>query len=206
MKLTHYFIIILTMLLFSGCASGYKNLEPSKINYISSDKNNEVTFSYKYDVLNKKYSKKEIKKDLRLIAVKVTNASGKEITIGDDCTLIFDNGEQAKLMENNEIFAFLKQSPASYLWYLLLTPMQFYTAKTNNNGYTEQTSSFPVGVIIGPGLAAGNFFTASAANKKLKNDLSILNLLGRKINQGETVYGLLGIRSTNYNALHIKLK
>lgn len=206
MKLTNYFIIILIIQMFYGCASGYKNLEPSKINYISSDKNTEVTFSYKYDLLNKKHSKKEVKNNLKLIAVKVTNTSGKEITIGNDCTLMYDTGEEVMLMENKVIFSLLKQSPASYLWYLLFTPMQFYSTKTNTNGYTEQTSSFPIGVIIGPGLAAGNFFTASTANKKLKNDLSSYNLLGRKINHGETVFGILGIRSTNYNALQIKLK
>jgi hypothetical protein len=84
--------------------------------------------------------------------------------------------------------------------------MQFYTTSTNSNGYTEQTSSFPIGIIIGPGIAGGNMLAASSANKKFKQDLLDYNLLGKKIKPGETVYGLLGIRSKIYNSIYIKHK
>jgi len=46
---------------------------------------------------------------------------------------------------------------------------------------------------------------ASTANKKFKQDLLDYNLLGKKIKPGETVYGLLGIRSKMYNSIYIKL-
>lgn len=206
MKFKSFFVLSLIYLFFSSCASNYKNIDPTKFNYISNDKNGEVTFSYKYDILNKKYSKKEAKNNVKLIAVKVTNSSEKELIIGDNLELIYGDGNALALLENKEIFQSLKQSPASYLWYLLLTPTQLYTTSTNSNGYTEQTSSFPVGLILGPGIAGGNMLAASAANKKFKQNLLDYNLLGKKIKQGETIYGLLGIRSKNYNSIYIKLK
>lgn len=206
MKFKKILVLSLLYLFFSSCASSYKNIDPSKFNYISNDKNEKVTFSYKYDILNKKYSKKETKNDVKLVAVKVTNSSENELIIGDNLELIYGDGNQLTLLENKEIFKSLKQSPASYLWYLLLTPTQFYTTSTNSNGYTEQTSSFPIGVIIGPGIAGGNMLAASTANKKFKQDLLDYNLLGKKIKPGETVYGLLGIRSKMYNSIYIKLK
>lgn len=206
MKLKKTLVLSLLYLFFSSCASSYKNIDPSKFNYISNDKNEKVTFSYKYDILNKKYSKKEAKNDVKLVAVKVTNSSENELIIGDNLELIYGDGNQLTLLENKEIFKSLKQSPASYLWYLLLTPTQFYTTSTNSNGYTEQTSSFPIGVIIGPGIAGGNMLAASTANKKFKQDLLDYNLLGKKIKPGETVYGLLGIRSKMYNSIYTKLK
>jgi len=153
MKFKKILVLSLLYLFFSSCASSYKNIDPSKFNYISNDKNEKVTFSYKYDILNKKYSKKETKNDVKLVAVKVTNSSENELIIGDNLELIYGDGNQLTLLENKEIFKSLKQSPASYLWYLLLTPTQFNTTSTNSNGYTEQTSSFPIGVIIGPGIA-----------------------------------------------------
>lgn len=206
MKFKKILVLSLLYLFFSSCASSYKNIDPSKFNYISNDKNEKVTFSYKYDILNKKYSKKETKNDVKLVAVKVTNSSENELIIGDNLELIYGDGNQLTLLENKEIFKSLKQSPASYLWYLLLTPTQFYTTSTNSNGYTEQTSSFPIGVIIGSGIAGGNMLAASTANKKFKQDLLDYNLLGKKIKPGETVYGLLGIRSKMYNSIYIKLK
>nr|WP_315142110.1 hypothetical protein [uncultured Flavobacterium sp.] len=206
MKFKKILVLSLLYLFFSSCASGYKNIDPSKFNYISNDKNEKVTFSYKYDILNKKYSKKEAKNDVKLVAVKVTNSSENELIIGDNLELIYGDGNRLTLLENKEIFKSLKQSPASYLWYLLLTPTQFYTTSTNSNGYTEQTSSFPIGVIIGPGIAGGNMLAASSANKKFKQDLLYYNLLGKKIKPGETVYGLIGIRSKIYNSIYIKLK
>jgi hypothetical protein len=70
------------------------------------------------------------------------------------------NGNEVNLVETEKLFKTVKQSPASYLWYLLLTPVQFYSGSTTtSNGYyteTKPANSFPIGLIVGPGLAGGN--------------------------------------------------
>jgi hypothetical protein len=50
-----------------------------------------------------------------------------------------------------------------------LSPTQFMKTETNSYGFTETSSSFPIGLILGPGLAGGNMIAASSANKKIQH-------------------------------------
>ena len=109
-------------------------------------------------------------------------------------------------MENEKIFSTIKQSAASYLWYLLLTPVNLYTTKTNSNGFEENTSSTPIGLVLGPGLAGGNMIAAGSANTKLSNELLEYNINGVIIKKGETRHGLIGIKSDSFDALKLKIE
>ncbi|MFA9192028.1 hypothetical protein AAGV28_11680 [Flavobacterium sp. FZUC8N2.13] len=194
-------LLIFTMFL-NSCASGYKKINPETINYVSKSIENNIVLEYKYDLLEKKYKKKETKNNIKLIAVKLTNNSEKEIVFGKDIRFSYENGNEVSLIETEKLFKTIKQSPASYLWYLLLTPMNLYT--TGSNG--EQTSSTPIGLVVGPGLAGGNMIAASSANKNFKNELMQFDLNGRTIKKGETVYGLIGSNSNSYESIKIKVQ
>lgn len=204
MKFLRVTSFILTMLFLNSCASGYRKIEPSQVEYNSVHNEQGISMQYKYDLLRKKYSKKEQKKDVRLVAVKMTNNTGGDITFGRDFTLSYENGTEPVLMDRDKVFSSLKQHPASYLFYLLLTPAVFQTSTTNSYGVQETSSSFPIGLIVGPGLAGGNLIAAASANKKFKNELIEYDLQGKSIKNGETIYGLIGIRADNYDALKIK--
>jgi hypothetical protein len=197
-KITLLFIAISTL---TNCASGYKMIEPKSINYISTNETDNVKLEYKYDLLDKKYAKKELKKGVKLVAIKITNNSEKDIMFGGDAKLTYANGTEIYVMENEKVFKTLKQSPASYLWYLLLTPMNFYTAE---NG--QQTSSIPIGLVVGPGLAGGNMIAAGSANKKFKTEMLEYNINGTLIKKGETKYGLIGIKSDSFDSLKLKIE
>jgi hypothetical protein len=203
MKLTKIVFLLSIALLLNSCASGYKIIKPTTLNYISNNTSNGVTLEYKYDLLSKKYAKKESKKGLRLVAVKIKNNTEKDLVFGRDIKLSFENGNELYLLENEKTFKSLKQSPASYLFYLLLSPINFYTTKTNSYGVAEQTSSTPVGLLIGPGLAAGNMIAASNANKKFKTELNDYNINGKVIKKGETSFGLISFQSDNYEAIEV---
>ncbi len=88
----------------TSCASGYKMIEPKSINYVSTNETDNVKLEYKYDLLDKKYAKKELKKDVRLVAVKITNNSEKDIMFGGDTKLTYENGTEIYVMENDEVF------------------------------------------------------------------------------------------------------
>ncbi|RTY81593.1 hypothetical protein EKL99_12440 [Flavobacterium sp. ZB4P23] len=206
MKLTTIIFLLLIVILLNSCASGYKPIQPASLNYISNNTLHGVTLEYKYDLLNKKYAKKETKKGLRLVAVKVKNNTEKDLVFGKDIKLNFESGNELYLLENEKTFKSLKQSPASYLFYLLLSPIQFFTTKTNSNGMTEQTSSTPIGLIIGPGLALGNMIVASNANKKFKTELNDYSINGKIIKKGETVFGLITFQSDNYGAIKVRVE
>jgi hypothetical protein len=201
MKIIKITLLITLAITLTNCASGYKMIEPQSINYISSNESDGVKLEYKYDLLEKKYEKKELKKGVKLVAVKITNNSGKDLMFGRDVKLAYENGTEVYIMENEMAFKTLKQSPASYLWYLLLTPMNFYTTE---NG--QETSSTPVGLVVGPGLAGGNMIVAGSANKKFKEEMLEYNVNGTIIKSGETKYGLIGIKTDSFDALKLKIE
>lgn len=197
-KITLLIIIISTL---TNCASGYKMIEPKSINYVSTNETQNVKLEYKYDLLDKKYAKKELKKGVKLVAIKITNNSNKDLMFGRDAKLTYENDSEIYVMENEKVFTSLKQSAASYLWYLLLTPMNLYTAE---NG--QQTSSTPIGLVVGPGLAGGNMIAASSANKKFKTEMLEYNINGTVIKKGEIKYGLIGIKADSFDSLKLKIE
>ena len=198
-KITLLFIAVSTL---TNCASGYKMIEPKSINYVSTNEIDNVKIEYKYDLLDKKYAKKELKKGVKLVAVKITNNSERDLMFGRDTKLTYENGSEIFVMENEKVFKTLKQSVASYLFYLLLTPINLYT--TGSNG--QQTSSTPIGLVVGPGLAGGNMIAAGSANKKFHTELLEYNINGTIIKKGETKYGLIGIKADSFDSMKLKIE
>lgn len=202
-------LLVLTALL-NSCASGYKKINPDTINYASRNIEKNILLEYKYDLLDKKYKKKETKNNIKLVAVKITNKTDRDILLGRDFKLVYENGNEVILIETEKLFKTVKQSPTSYLWYLLLSPVQIFsgTNTTTNNGYTESKpgNSFPIGLIVGPGLAGGNIIVANSANKNFKNELRQFDIQNKIILKGETVYGLIGTKYDSYDSITIKMR
>ena len=205
MKLLKTTFLLSVIVLLTSCASGYRTINPSTLNYLSNSTDKGVTLEYKYELLDKKYRKKEVAKGVRLIAIKLTNNSNKDLTFGKDIKLTYDDGTGVYIMENEKVFSTLKQSATSYLWYLLLTPLNLYTTE-NQNGFQTQTSSTPIGLVVGPGLAGGNMIAVGSANKKFEQDLLNYNINGKVIKKGETVSGLIGVRSDNAHSIKVNVK
>ena len=197
-KIVLLFIAISTL---TNCASGYKLISPKTINYASSTETDDVKLEYKYDLLDKKYEKKELKRGVKIVAIKITNNSDKDLIFGKDTKLTYINGNEIQVMENTKAVNTIKQSTVSYLFYLLLTPMNLYV--TDSNGQT--TSSTPIGLVIGPGLTAGNMIAAGSANNKFKTEMLDYNINGTTIKKGETKYGLIGIKADSFDTLKLKI-
>lgn len=205
MKIIKICFLIAVVALMTSCASGYKKIKPQSISYVSTNVSDNVKLEYKYNLLHKKYEKKEMKKGVKLVAVSVTNNSDQDLIFGKDALLIFEDGTKVPVVENDKVFTTLKQSPLTYLFYLLLTPLNFYTTETNSYGIQEQTSSTPIGLVIGPGLAIGNMIAAGSANSNFKKELMDYDLNGTLIKKGETKHGLIGIRTESFEALTLKV-
>lgn len=195
--------VVLGISILTSCASGYKKIDPKTINFVSKNIENNILLEYKYDLLQKKYKKKETNNGVKLIAVKITNNTEKDIVFGQDFKLAYENGNVISIIETEQIYKQIKQSVASYLWYLLLTPMQFNTT-TASNGQVQTSTSTPIGIFIGPGLAGGNMIAASSANKNFKNELMEFEINGKTIKKGETAYGLIALNSNNYDSIKVK--
>lgn len=202
--------LLVFALLLNSCASGYHKINPKSLYYSSKSEVGNIALEYRYDLLEKKYKKKETNNEIKLVAIKITNNSEKDIVFGKDVKLIYDSTNDAYIMNTDKVYRTIKQNPASYLWYLLLSPLQLYSGtKTTNNGYyteTKPASVFPIGLILGPGLAGGNMIAASSANENFKKELTEYDLNGKTIKKRETAYGLVGLYSKNYDAIKLKIQ
>lgn len=209
-KLIKISLLLAFAIALNSCASGYKKINPPTAYYGSKSIENNILLEYKYELLEKKYKKKLNKKGVKLITVKITNNTEKDIIFGNDFKLSYENGTEVNLIETEKLFKTVKQSPASYLWYLLLSPVQFYSGTTTtSNGYyteTKPANTFPIGLFLGPGLAAGNMIAASSANKNFKNELMEFDIKGKTIKKGETIYGLIGTYSNSYDSIKVKIQ
>lgn len=204
MKKTLIIPLLIAVVLSGGCASNYRSISPQTNYFNATEKTSELEFSYRYNVLqekgNKKYAKRENKKGIRLVAVKITNNTEGPIRFPEDAHLYAGN-RPIQLLESEFIHSKLKQGVPIYLLYLLFTPMTFTVSSGNGD-----VSSTPVGLLLGPGLTALNIGIAASANNKFKEELLQYNLTNRIIEEGETVYGLIGFQDFDYAPLKIELK
>lgn len=198
-------VVLTVMLLFSGCAGIYKEVKPSAVNFNNNSVTDGIGFSYKYDVLaergNVKYAKIERKKGVKLIAVKITNNYDTTLNIGRDI-VFYSGNDQLTLLNPYILKQLLKQQSAGYLFYLLLTP--FTVNALDYNGRVIQT--YPVGLVVGPGLAAANIFSAANANRRMTRELWENNIINRDIKSGETIYGIMGIMDSGFNPISVRLR
>ncbi len=195
--------LLILVFLLAGCATGYKPINPQSIHYPSYDLQNGINFSYKYDVLgeqgNKKYAKKEVANEIRIVAVSLTNISDSAFNIGTQVDF-FVGSKRVFLMDPMDVKNAIKQNMDQFLLYLLISGVYI---KLDNGGGSKV---YPVGLIFGPLLTLDNMVTAASANKKLLEELIRYNLSDKIIRKGETVYGIISFQGTGYDPVTIKLK
>ena len=199
MQTLKLFLFLIFILTIASCANSYKWVDIENQREGNQTSSNGVTLTYKYDVLKKRYHKKEYSKKIRVVQVEINNQSGQDLVFGKDLKITEADGTERYLLSTEAIFTSLKQHPAVYLIYLALTPVKL----TVNNG-VQQTVT-PVGYVLGPLLALGNMIFAASANEKFRFQLERSNLHNRTIRDGETVYGLIGIDAVGSKSLGIKI-
>lgn len=191
---------VLILVLLASCASSYKTISPRSLNYSQSQV--DPMFAYKYDVLkqayNKKLAKKEDKTKVRVVAIRITNTTSAPLKYGTNYR-IYAGSQEVRVLPVTAVTKVIKQNVPIYLLYLLLTPLQF-----NVSTPTSQSST-PVGLVVGPGVTALNMGIAASANKNFKRELEGYNILDKEIKSGETEYGLIGISSSDFSPLSLKV-
>lgn len=202
MKLKKIGYLILVITIMNSCSSTYEMINPDKLYYTSGSSNssskNKIAIDYKYDLLNKRYSKKERKKGIKLVAVKITNNSNQDVVLGEDIKLVYNNGEELDILKKENILNLLKQQSMSYALYLLLSPMNFAIIEGGRR------KNIRIGLVIGPGIAIGNIIASSSENRKFLSELSEFDINGETIKKGETKFGLIGVKSIKYRYIGIK--
>lgn len=182
MKVLH---LLFCVLLLSGCASSYRTVGPPHQPFQQESNNDPVQVGYRYNVLqetgNNKNARKAEKKGVQVVALRLTNTTDRTLVVGQDIQL-YAGEYPVTPLSYMRTYNSVRQKAPLYLLYLPLTHMPVTI------GY------FPVGLVIGPGVALGNMFYAKRSNKKLLADLREYKIDQLEIKPGETVYGLVGLR------------
>ena len=193
---------------FMSCASSYKSISPETLEYHNHSTNDKIDFAYHYDVLtesrNKKYAKHELKNALSLVAVKITNHTGHDINPMTDAVFYIDNNP-AYFVDQRTTVKKIKQGVPIYLLYLLFSPATITTSSSNSYDGTQNSNSFPVGLIIGPALTATNMIVAGTANKSFKEEIELYTPY-RQVHDGETIYALVAFSDIGKDEITLRLK
>lgn len=193
--------IIVIILLLTSCAATYTKINPPSVKY--PEINSDSLFSYQYEVIrragNRKIAKKELKAHMHVVAVKIYNNTGQSLEYGKNYKIYSGNSE-ANLLGPMITSDVIKQKAGFHFFYLLLTPMTLRVDESTNS------SSIPIGLVLGPALAVGNYAVASRANKRFKEEMLEYDLERKVIAPGETVYGLITIRDNGHLPLTLRVK
>jgi hypothetical protein len=198
-RLVHLLLII-SCIFASSCASTYKTINPPSIEFPDSEK--DAVFSYRYNVLkesrNRKLMKKEDKRHMRIVAVKIVNTTNQTLLYGTNYK-IYSMNREVRVLDPETAAIVIKQKVPPYLFYLLFTPMRL-TVTT-----PDRTSVTPIGFVLGPALAGGNMAVAGNANAKFKKEMIASSIIERPILPGETFYGLIAIQDNQFMPLTLAL-
>ncbi|WP_207425622.1 hypothetical protein [Pedobacter sp. SYSU D00535] len=193
--------------LMCSCAASYKSVYPESIAYVRDNSSPKgVDVGYHHNVLaekgNKKNHRKELKTGTQLVAVKITNNTDTVLELYKNFNL-YSGESPLNVVPLDRTFIQLKQQPAWYLFYCLLTLST--TTSTSTSGpyttYDSKVNVYPIGIPI----ALLNIIIASSANKKFKEEMVKYSPNNKTIKKGETAYFLLGITSTTFQPISLRM-
>jgi len=189
------------LFLLIGCASTYKEINPSTIKFSLNDTQEGIGLSYRHDILmdigNSDYAKKEYKSGIKLVAVKLTNNTDSVLNIRRDLEF-FSGPNPVTLMDPKTVMPLLHQMTPAYLFYLVLTPLKLNVSRGT------LSDSYSIGYYLGPTIAFGNMFIANKSNNAIDKELSDNNIIDRDLKQGETIYGIIAFRDKAYNPVSVR--
>lgn len=198
-----YFLI--TIIIISSCARPYRKLSMSAIPFKENRVENKISYSVRqalmFNTKNYFYSKRELKKDLSLMAFKIVNTSDEVININD---LQFSCGATIPIapIRKEDYYNTVKQKAGLYWLYSVgfmvypkpavykdATGIQ-YNKPDNPKKLIKNGKQF-IPLPFGLPIAAANFGIAYKANKKLKKDLELLDLKDKVIQPHDSIVGIL---------------
>ena len=197
---------LLISLLFFGCATGYKNIQPSKIIYQQSPSINNVEIDFEKNLLQGKYEENEHKTGTSLLAVKIINNGITDFNVSSNLK-VYIGEKELNSMQLNSFYELTRQNANKSLLFLVLLPVNVYTSSQTTDG-NQITSSkihfYPVGLILGPLLAFTNKGIANAANRKFQKNLDDNDISRKVIHPGETAYGFIALNASEMQPLTIR--
>jgi hypothetical protein len=193
-------VLYISFAFLSSCATTYKSLAPKTFG--STEVTDSVSLSYRYGILeesgNKKFAKRERSNSIKVLSVKIVNETKNDLIIGKNCKFYSGNTELV-LVDPVAAHKTLKQGVPEYLLYMLLTPVTLNIKDSNS----PKTDVIPIGLGLGPLITLINISAAASANGKFLKELKSFNLIDKEILPGQTVFGLITIRTNDFGPIRL---
>jgi hypothetical protein len=197
----HILITIVILASFS-CATSYKKVDPSSSNLYNLVDLDSIEYGFDENHFKaygkKRYYKKAVRKNLSMVAFKITNNQTDTLLLIRDLNFL-NNGTIVKPLSSRQAQKEIKQPELIHFgWYLLALP---FPAVIDAVGPFTQ---LPIALIAGN----YNLFRAGAANRKLMENLRRDDIMYRQIPPGETSYGFIcyPVKTTGDIAIEMKAK
>jgi hypothetical protein len=153
-------------------------------------------------VQNKKYARKERKKNIKLISVKIENLSDAPITINAGNFLIKTaTGRDIPIIPAEEYTQKIRQYSETFVLFYGLAGIGYVSTTTPEGQTTSEWTYSPIPLIIG----IGNAIFASVANSNQKKNLAENNIFGKTIQPKSSIYGLIAIKEQSFPELNFIL-
>ncbi len=206
MQILKFVSMGIIIIVLSSCATIYKEINPISLEYKGEKYKENITLRYKYNLLRKKYARKERKNGVELIGIQLINNSDKNLVFEKDIILTKYDGSKLYIMEKEKVYNSLEQNISPYFLYLLFPPIGLNAGTENRfqNNYSIQYSKW--GYLIGISLTLINMGIADNSNKEFEKELFLNYLENQTIKKGDTLTGFIGVKSTSYDEISFELK
>ncbi len=172
-------LLLLTLITLQiSCASGYRTINPTTINYGSDiiPVGNDIEIKYHYNVLresrNNKYAKYEERSNYRLIGMLISNQGYDTLYFSEDL-VITDGVNELQPLGLEDINSFTQSANKTYL---------------DDDDFDE---GWVVALTVPHGLF--NDAVSSAADRKFMDEMELYYLVDSAIPPGTTVSGLVAL-------------
>jgi len=197
-------LILSSLCVLTSCGVSYKTLELEKLPFQNTAQLKEnVTVSYLYDIQtlsrNKRYGKKEHRAGYAAVGIKIKNESNQPIQITDNNFKVIANGKERPLISPDTYTAKVKQHPTIHLLHFLWGP---WYNKDFGTYHEEHFQYLPVGAAVG----VINLIIAARGNIKHTKTLKTNTLIGRTVEPGNTLNGIILMASPSYEPLTFELR
>lgn len=198
---TSTLFIFIAIILISGCARPYRKINMSAIPFKEYRQENTIDYSVRqgvlYNMKNYFFARREQKNDMSLIALKIVNKSDLPVNIND---LQFTCGAVLPVttIKVTDYFDAIKQKPGLY-W--------LYSAGVVVYPRPPRGSKKFIPLPFGLPVAAANFAIAYKSNKKMLQDIQLLDLTNKVIQPHDSIQGILTFKNiANCGDIFINIK
>lgn len=206
---TKLIYFLTALLIISSCARPYRKINMTAIPFKENRIENKISYSVRqalmFNTKNYFYAKRELKKDLSLMAFKIINNTDTAININD---LQFSCGATIPIAptRKEDYYNDVKQKAGLYWLYsvgfmvypkpAIMTVKDAFgnnvqINKPDNPKKLIKNGKQYIPIPFGLPVAAANFGIAFKANKRLKHDLEFLDLKDKVIQPHDSILGIL---------------